>query len=215
MILRYTAVPDLFLGRNHVRPLPEDESDIDPGHLADEKVSTHYWSLGLGHQFSAAVHGRVFSRYGLRRYEHPFEHRDNEFWTIGAHLELEPAENVDIVLGYHFERAYADGRHRPELRDDVSYRNHYVTGEILIGVTRSLELELGGHYERNGWTSSIEGDLRRGEYEDVVQGEIALFYHLTPHLTLKAEFQGAHRKESFEPEGLTSYNTGIGIHWQL
>ncbi len=215
LILRYTFIPDLHIGRNPVRPLPESEAGDELLRLADEEVTTHFWSLGIGHQFNPQVHGRIYSRYGLRRYERPFQHRDNHFWTVGAHLEIEPAEDVEILLGYHFERAYADGRHRPELRDDVSYRNHYVTGEILFGLTESLALEIGGHYERNGWTSSVAGDIRRGEYEDIVQGEIALFYNLTARLSLTAEFQGVHRKESFEDQGLTSYNASVGVQWHL
>ncbi len=217
ILLRYTAVPDLYLGRNRRRPLadaPHAEGENDPG-LAPEEVSTHYWSLGLGHDFGERIHARIFGRYGLRRYEAPFEHRDNDFWTVGVHLEMESTENVEMILGYHFERAYADGRHRPELRDDVSYRNHYLTGEFVIAVTPLLTLEIGGHYERNGWTSAIEGDIRRGEYEDTVQGEVALLYRLTDHLEISLELQGIHRKESFEDTGIASYNTSFGLHFLL
>ncbi len=218
LILRYTAIPDLYLGRNAVRPLPEEESDTGGDEspvLADEEVSTHFWSLGLEHRFSEAINARIYGRYGIRRYEHPFEQRDNDFWTVGVHAELEPTDRWEIVLGYHFERSLAEGRHQPELRDDTSYKNHFLTAEVLYDLTDTLTLELGVHYERNNWTSDLAGDERQGEHEDIAQGEITLYYRLTPSLRLLSEFQTAYRKESFEPKGETSYNVGIGIQWAL
>ncbi len=216
LILRYTAIPDLYLGRNAVRPLSGEEPESgETIRLAGEEVTTHFWSLGFGHRFSEQLNTRIYGRYGIRRYEHPFKQRDNDFWTIGIHTELEPTDRWEIVLGYHFERALAKGRHQPELRDDISYKNHFLTTEILYDLTETLTFELGAHYERNNWTSGLRGDVRKGHHEDFAQGEIALYYRLTPALRLMAEFQTAYRKESFEPRGDLSYNCGVGLQWRL
>jgi len=218
LILRYTAIPDLYLGRNQIRPLPEEHSESvgdESSSLADEEVSTHFWSLGIGHRFSDRINARIYSRYGFRIYEKPFEQRDNHFWTIGIHTELEPIEHLQIVFGYHFERSLSQGRHQPELRDDTSYENHFLTTELVYDLTEILGLELGAHYERNNWTTDLQGDVRKGEHEDITQGEVGVYYRLFPKFRLMAEFQTAFRKESFEPKGEFSYNCSIGFQWEL
>ena len=45
LILRYFFGPDLFLGKNEVRPLAE--SGGDPPRLKNEEVTTHYWAGGI------------------------------------------------------------------------------------------------------------------------------------------------------------------------
>ena len=93
--------------------------------------------------------------------------------------------------------------------DDISYYNHFVTGELEIEVTERLALELGLHYEYNGWTTGIDGDERKGQHENIVQGDLALRYRVAQAFQVTAGFQGAHRKESFE-EGLKNLNGWLG-----
>jgi hypothetical protein len=84
-----------------------------------------------------------------------------------------------------------------------------VTGELEYKITEQLGLQMAMHYEFNGWTSSISGDERKGQHENVVQGDIGVRYHVNDTLQVTTGFQGSHRKESFEA-GLKNLNTWLG-----
>jgi hypothetical protein len=209
LILRYFFGPDLFLGKNEVRPI--EEADGDPPQLKDEEVTTHYWAGGIAQEIPGVDDSRLilYGRYGLREYNKPFTERDTRFWTIGTHVEWPLTEKIELALGYHYERGLADGRKQPELQDDISYYNHFVTGELELELTESIGVEMALHYEFNGWTTGIPGDERKGEHENIVQGDIAIRYQVNETFQVTAGFQGAHRKESFE-EGLKNLNTWLG-----
>ncbi|MEO8326609.1 MAG: hypothetical protein ABI618_12210 [Nitrospirota bacterium] len=212
LIMRYFFGPDLFLGKNEVRPL--EESDGNPPKVKKEEVTTNYLAGGLSQQIPSMDDARIilFGRYGLRDYDKPFTQRDTRFWTIGTHVEWAATQRMGLALGYHYERGLADGRKQPKLQDDTSYFNHFVTGELEYEITERLGLEIGLHYEFNGWTTGIQGDERKGQHENVVQGDIAVRYHVNDILQLTGGFQGAHRKESFE-KGLKNLNTWLGAKW--
>lgn len=209
LIMRYFFGPDLFLGKNEVRPL--EESDGNPPQVKNEEVTTNYWAGGLAQQIPGMDDLRLilYGRYGLRDYDKPFRQRDTRFWTIGTHVEWTPTQKIGLALGYHYERGLADGRKQPELQDDTSYFNHFVTGEFEYEITERLSLEMGLHYEFNGWTTGIQGDERKGQHENVIQGDIASRYSVNEVLQLTAGFQGSHRKESFEKR-LKNLNTWLG-----
>jgi len=209
LIVRYFFGPDLFLGKNEVRPL--EESGENPTPLKNEEVTTNYWAAGIAQQIPGVDDGRLilYGRYGLREYDKPFTQRDTRFWTIGTHVEWSPTQKIDLALGYHYERGLADGRKQLELQDDTSYYNHFVTGELEYKITEQLGLQMAMHYEFNGWTSSISGDERKGQHENVVQGDIGVRYHVNDTLQVTTGFQGSHRKESFEA-GLKNLNTWLG-----
>jgi len=201
-IVRYFFAPNLLLGENE-----EKRSGLDL--MKDEEVTTHYWAGGLGHELSEALILKLFGRYGMRSYNGDFSQRDTHFWTIGTHADVELTDTILLLLGYHYERGLAEGRKEPELKDDLSYFNHYIATGLEIELCDQLTLELGIHYERNGWTTGIVGDRRNGEHEDIVQGDIALRYQVTEAASVTAGFQGAHRKESFE-EALQNFNGWVG-----
>jgi hypothetical protein len=207
--LRYFFGPDLFLGKNEVRE-PE-EGGGQPPRLEDESLTTNFWAVAIDQQLPGAsdITLRLLGRYGLRNYDKAFEQRDTKFWTIGAHLEWALTPTVGFALGYHYERGLADGRHQPELKDHISYYNHFATGELEIELTEQVGLELGVHYEFNGWTTGIDGDERKGQHENLVQGDIATRYQVTEAIQMTAGFQAAYRKESFEDK-LTNYNIWVG-----
>jgi len=209
LIFRYFFGPDLFLGKNEVRPI--EESGGDPPRLKNEKVTTNYWAGGIAQRIPGADDARLilYGRYGLREYDKPFTQRDTRFWTIGTHVEWSLTKKIGLALGYHYERGLADGRKQPELKDDISYYNHFVTGELDFEITESIGVEMALHYEFNGWTTGIQGDERNGQHENVIQGDIAARYRVNKTLQLTAGFQGSHRKESFE-EGLNNLNTWLG-----
>ena len=110
LILRYFFGPDLFLGKNEVRPL--EESGGDPPRLKDEEVTTHYWAGGVVQQIPGVEDARLilYGRYGLREYDKHFTERDTRFWTIGTHVEWPLTEKIGMALGYHYERGLADGQ---------------------------------------------------------------------------------------------------------
>jgi len=207
--LGYFFGPDLFLGKNEVRE-PE-AGGAQPPRFKDEEFTTNYWVASIDQQLPGAsdITLRLLGRYGLRNYDKAFDQRDTKFWTIGTHLEWALTHTVGFALGYHYERGLADGRHQPELKDDVSYYNHFATGELEIELTEQVALELGVHYEFNGWTTGIEEDERKGEHENLVQGDIATRYQVTESIQMTAGFQAAYRKESFEDK-LTNYNIWVG-----
>ncbi|MEX2493234.1 MAG: hypothetical protein WD425_15895 [Nitrospirales bacterium] len=209
LILRYFFGPDLFLGKNEVRPI--DEGGGDPPQLKDESVTTHYWAGGIAQEIPGVDDARLilYGRYGLREYDKPFTERDTRFWTVGTHVEWPLTKKIGLALGYHYERGLADGRKQPELQDDISYYNHFVTGELDLEITESIGVEMALHYEFNGWTTRIPGDERKGEHENIVQGDIVLQYQVNETLQMTAGFQGAHRKESFE-NGLKNLNGWLG-----
>ena len=209
LILRYFFGPDLFLGKNEVRPI--EESGEDPPRLKNEQVTTNYWAGGIAQQIPGVDDARLilYGRYGLREYDKPFTQRDTRFWTIGTHVEWPLTKKIGLALGYHYERGLADGRKQPELKDDISYYNHFVTGELEYEITEHLGVEMALHYEFNGWTTGILGDERKGQHENVIQGDIAARYRVNEVLQVTAGFQGSHRKESFE-EGFNNLNTWLG-----
>ena len=202
--LRYSFVPDQFLGEN------EDRRPGQSG-LADERVTSHIWSVRMEHTITEQLEVKLLGRYGLRRYNEAFAQRDTNFFTIGPHLDWRLSPRVTLGLGYHYERGLADGRNEPELEDDVSYVNHYVTAELDIELTDRWSLLMAAHYERNNWTSGIPGDERNGGHENIAQGEMILVRQVSDHLRIFGGFQRSSRKESFEIDSVKNTNIGIGV----
>ena len=199
--LRYYATPNLLLGDNES---PRTDS------IEEERVTSHIGSLRLERNLSKQWEVRLLTRYGARLYNEEWAQRDTTFWTIGPHVLWHFMEHYAIVAGYHYERGLADGRNQPQFMDDTSYINHYVTIGLEAEVTERLLVEVGLHFERNNWTSEIEGDERKGGHETVWQGEVTLRYRISEHLALLAGFQRAQRRQSFEEEVVHNTNFSLG-----
>jgi len=105
----------------------------------------------------------------------------------------------------------AQGRNEPQVKDDVSYINHYISADLDMELTERLTLLTAFHYELNIWTSNITGDERNGAHENVYQGEVILTYRLTDSMRAFAGVQRSNRKESFETQGVKNTNVGIGL----
>ena len=121
----------------------------------------------------------------------------------------EISEAITLALAYHYERGLADGRKQPELKDDLSYFNHFAAAELSVELQKGLEVELGVDFEHNGWTTGIVDDERKGQHENEIQGEIDLRYALTESFQVTTGFQGAYSNASFEP-ALHQLNVHIG-----
>jgi len=200
---RYHYGPNLFLGDNEDRRT-EDES------LAEERVTTHFWVAELEHRVMESLNLRFLGRYGLRWYNEAFAQRDTRFWTVGAHLEWEVLPWIELVLGYHYERGLADGRKEPELKDDISYVNNFVSMELGIDLTDWTSLHFGFDYERNDFTSGIPGDVHRDGYENIFQGDVEFRHTFTKSLDIAVAYQRGRRKFSFESNTAFINNAWIG-----
>lgn len=202
--LRFYYAPDLLLGDNESR---------QPGAsgLAKEIVSSYIWSARLEQMLTQNLALRLLTRYGLRRYNQAFEERNTDFWTVGPHLEWRVAPRVKVGAGYHYERGLADGRNQPQLRDDVSYVNHYGSADLDVELTERFSFASGFHYERNNWTSGIPGDERQGAHENIIQGDAVVYYRLADMARLGFGVQRSNRKQSFEASSVKNTNVGFGI----
>lgn len=83
LIMRYFFGPDLFLGKNEVRPL--EESGENPTPLKKEEVTTNYWAAGIAQQIPGVDDGRLilYGRYGLREYDKPLCNETPGFGPLG------------------------------------------------------------------------------------------------------------------------------------
>ena len=201
---QFYYAPDMFLGNNDNR---------QPGAvgLTREVLSSYIWAARIERMLTPDVEIRMLTRYGLRRYNADFEQRNTDFWTVGPHLEWRVMSNVKIGLGYHYERGLADGRNQPQLKEDVSYVNHYGSADLEVGVTDRLSVSVELDYERNNWTSGLIGDPRRGAHENVFQGDAVFYYRLDGRTRVGLGVQRSSRKESFESSAVTNTNVGVGI----
>lgn len=202
--LRYTYAPDQFLG---------DNEDRHPGQtgLAEESLTSHIWSARLERDLTPDLEVKLLGRFGLRRYNEAFSERDTNFYTIGTHAEYRLSRRVKLGFGYHYERGLADGRNEPQLKDDVSYVNHYFTVDLDIELMKRLSLLTAFHYEYNIWTSDITGDERNGAHENIYQGEVILVHQIAEQVRVFAGVQRSNRKESFEPSAVKNTNVGLGV----
>jgi len=201
--LYYFYGPNLFVGKN-------DERRSGNELLADERVTTHFWSAHLERRVASNVTVRLFGRYGLRHYNQVFSERDTRFWTVGPHIEWSFTPQVQLLVGYHYERGLAEGRRQPQAHDDISYVNHYASAELVVQAMERVSVIFGLDFERNNFTSGLENDVHRGAYENVYQGDLEFEYRLTNAMTLKFGCQHGSRKFNFEPTSVTNTNLWLG-----
>lgn len=206
--LRYYTAPDQLLGDN-------EERRSGTRSLQEEHVTSHIGSVRFDQRLSENWEVRILGRVGVRTYNEAFAQRDTTFWTIGPHLDWRLTDRFKLFLGYHYERGLADGRNQPQFEDDTSYVNHYVALGFEAKVAERLEMELGLHFERNNWTSTIVGDERNGGHEKIFQGEMLFKYRLTEQLGLTAAFQRGHRSQSFEHEIVYNTNVSVGATYRF
>lgn len=207
--LHYNFVPDLFLGKNTFLQPNGEESQHD------ETLTSHYWSFHIDQNLTKEVIVRLLSRYGLRNYNQPFVHRDTQFWTVGSHLEWDINEDVDLLVGYHYEIGSAEHHKAAHFPDDLSYTNHYASGEVKIKLLEKLTANFIFDYEHNASLSHREEDERFGANENIYQGEIELEYELTHSTELKLGWQHGNRKLSTEMVTVKNNNVWLGFEYKF
>jgi hypothetical protein len=204
--VNYYYAPDLFLARNTQR---------STGIKADERVSTHIYSAHLEGRPTEDLTLRLLTRYGSRDYNAAFSNRDTTLWTVGPHVEWAAARWLDVTAGYHYERGLADGRNQPQAKDDVSYINHYLALGLMIKPMEDHAIFLGADYEHNIFTSTIVGDERRGEKEDIYQWELEYRRTLGPRAVFTAGFQRSVRVSNIPARSVPDNNTWLGLEYKF
>jgi hypothetical protein len=204
--VNYYYAPDLFLARNTQR---------STGVKADERVSTHIYSAHLEGRPTEDLTLRLLTRYGSRDYNAAFSNRDTTLWTVGPHVEWAAARWLDVTAGYHYERGLADGRNQPQSKDDVSYINHYLALGLMIKPMEDHAIFLGADYEHNIFTSTIVGDERRGEKEDIYQWELEYRRTLGPRAVFTAGFQRSVRVSNIPARSVPDNNTWLGLEYKF
>lgn len=191
--MRYHYGPHLFLG-NHG---PGELRSSDRG---GEYVTTHFGTAELERKLLENVTIRGLARYGDRSYNESFAHRNTRFWTLGTHIMWEIKPGIGLVVGYHYERGLADGRHNPQIGEDISYVTHYVEAELEARFTDKLTLLGGFDLEQTNYTSGLPGDDFLGAREKIYQGEVLARYQLTEALALSIGYLHGRWKLSYEEE---------------
>lgn len=205
----YEYIPDLYLGTKRAFHHHIEEFE------ADEVVDSHIFSVHVDHQLAEDLNFRSLSRFGIRHYNPAFEYRYHHFFTMGAHLEWQPTSTIELMIGYHFERSYADGKQTESFYDDVSYINHYTSAELKIQLAPKWTLMLIGDYEHNHLLSDYVEDIHYNGRENVLQGEVELLYNLTEQTTLKAGWQNGYRRYNFENFAVRNNNVWLGIEYRF
>jgi hypothetical protein len=205
--LIYNFVPELFLGKNLFTRSNGTESEHD------EKLTNHYWSLHLDQMLTKNLTVRLLGRYGLRKYNEPFQHRDTEFWTLGPHLEWLITSGIELLAGYHYEQGTAASPMRARFPDEISYINHYASAELKIRLLEKLTGLFIFDYETNAFTTRRIEDEHFGASENFYQGEIELAYELDESAIIKLGWQHGSRKLTTEQQIIKNNNVWLGLEY--
>jgi len=206
--MRYHYGPDLFLG-NH------GPGELRSSNRGGEYVTTHFGTVELERKLLENLSIRGLTRYGDRSYSENFAYRDTRFWTLGTHVMWEINPRVGLVVGYHYERGLADGRHNPQIGEDISYFAHYVEAELETRVTDRLTLICGFDFERTNYTSGFRGDDFRGTHEGIYQGEVLARYQLTEALGLSIGYLHGQWKLSYEEKAAQINTATFGSQFRF
>ena len=202
--LRFFTAPDQLLGQTTV--------EHNGFGLQDARVSSHIGSVRFDKRLSKHWEIQLYGRAGIRRFNKPLAERDTFLWAIGPHLVWHMTHHARMVLGYHYERGLAEGRHHPQFHDDSSYVHHFASVALEADLMEHLELELDFHYERNNFTSGIPDDEHHFlGGEDIFLGSGRLVYQLTDDTALMLTVQRAQRSLDAEHAHLQAHNTNVGL----
>ncbi len=208
LLLRYRYVPNLFLG-------PNTERRTGTRLLEEERVTSHVWRAQLEQRLSQSWTGTIIARYGIRLFNDVFAERDTKFWTVGPQLDVAVTSRITVTLSYLFERGAADGRDEVQFRDDVSYRQHFVSLGATIGLGHGFFLDMAYAYRRKEFTSEILGDSNRGVVDATHVGTADLRYQLSPAAALTVGFQRAQRSSNSANRDFFNTNTSMGIQYRF
>jgi hypothetical protein len=205
--LRYFTAPDQLLGQTGLH----DSENI----LQDMRVTSHLGTVRLDHRLAEHWEIQLLGRAGIRNFNDPFVQRDTLLWRIGPHLLYHLNHHARVIIGYHYERGLAEGRHELGLDDDVSYVHHFASIGIEADLLEHLELELDFHYERNNFTSGNPEDERFDGRENIFLGSGRLSYQLTDHTALTLMVQRSDRRQNFHQTHDHNTNVSLGAVYRF
>jgi len=206
VLLRYRYVPNLFLGPN-----VERQSGLRL--QSEERVTSHTWRMQVERNLNEQWMITLVGRYGLRFYNEAFSERDTTFYTIGPRIQYAPTRRAILTLDYLYERGLADGREEPQFRDDVSYRQHFISFGTLFQLTKPLSLELIYVYRHKQFTTDIIGDPLLGNVDHLHQGTAELHYDVSPAARVTLGFQRTQRNSSASSRDFVNTNTSLGLRY--
>lgn len=208
VLLRYRYAPNLFLGPNTERQsgqrLPEEE-----------RVTSHTWRMQFERRLSEQWSATLVGRYGLRFFNQAFSERDTKFYTVGPRLRYRPVSWATITFDYLYERGLADGRDQPQFKDDVSYRQHFVSLGTVFQLTAPLSLELTYAFREKQFTSEIAGDSARGEIDDLHQGNAELHYDVSAAARVTLGLQRTQRSSNIAARDFHNTNASVGLEYRF
>ena len=204
--LRYFSTPGQLLGQTE---------ELRTDTLQDMRVTSNLGSIRLDHRLSEHFEVQLYGRAGIRRFNEPFRQRDTLLWTVGPHLVWHVNHAAKVILGYHYERGLAEGRHDLKLHEDISYVHHFAAVGLEMDLLHNLELELDFHYERNNLTSGMPEDEHFNGHDNIFQGNGRLFYQLTDHMTLMFTIQRVNRQQSFFQTHNHNTNVSAGLIYRF
>ena len=208
LLLRYRYVPNLFLGPNHERRTGQRLDE-------EERVTSHIWRLQLERRLSEHLTATLVGRYGLRQFNDVFAERDTTFWTSGSQLEWRLNSWLTLATAYLYERGLADGRQELQLKDDVSYRQHFASLGATAQVSRSLSVTLGYAYRRKVFTSEIVGDSNRGVIDTTHQGSAELRYEMSRAAAMTLGVQRSQRSSNAGTRDFFNTNTSLSLQYRF
>ena len=221
LIFLYDFIPNLYIGKKslvqeegiaaRVEGTGEGEHEVE----AAERLDNHLLTMHLEYDLNDQLILRGLVRYGLRLYDAPFSYRDTQFFTLGSHLEWIITPDIELLVGYHFERGYTDKNATQAYQDDIGYINHFASAELKIRLMPALVLIAIFDYEHNDFTSSYAGDIHYGGSENVYQGELELVYEVNELTALKAGWQQGKRKFSYEANSVHNNNAWLGVEFHF
>jgi hypothetical protein len=208
VLIRYRYVPNLFLG-------PNTERRSGSRLLEEERVTSHIWRAQLERTLNESWTVTVVGRYGLRFYNDAFAERDTRFWTTGPQVAYAVTPWATVTLAYLYERGVADGRDEAQLKDDVSYRQHFVSLGTTLRLGRPLSLDLTYAFRRKEFTSEIAGDANRGVTDTTHQGTVEFRYALSEAASMVIGFQRSQRFSNAAARDFFNTNTSIGLQYRF
>lgn len=208
LLLRYRYVPNLFLG-------PNVERRTGTRLLDEERVTSHVWRTQLEHRFHQQWMATLVGRYGLRFFNEAFAERDTKFWTIGPQVTFDAAAWLSLTVAYLFERGVADGRGDVQVRDDVSYRQHFLSVSSTLVLGQGFSLDLGYAYRRKDFTSELAGDSSRGVVDTTHVGSAELRYRISSDASVTLGVQRSQRASSATSRDFFNTNTSVGLQYRF
>jgi hypothetical protein len=133
--LRYFTAPDQLLGLTELHGSEDN--------LQDMRVTSHLGTIRLDHRLSEHWEIQLLGRAGIRNF---MTRSFNETRCCGGsvpHLLYHLNHHARVIVGYHYERGLADGRHEAELHDDASYVHHFCINRHRSGPDGTFGTRIG------------------------------------------------------------------------